>query len=184
MFEKLHARHRTQKILALLIGIPFGFLLQRGGATEYKVILEQLLLKDFTVVKIMLSAVITGMAGVYFLRARGLARLHPKDGSLGSILPGGIVFGVGFALLGYCPGTLAAAAGSGKLDALLAGIPGMVLGTWLYALMYPLLNRLVLPRGPLGNRTLPEVLGVSPGVVVPVMILLLAAVLVFLESLS
>ena len=107
MLTKLHGHKRTQLLLGLLAGFAFGFLLEKGGVTRYDVILGQLLLRDFTVLKIMLSAAATGMLGVHLLRSLGLARLHPKPGSWGSTAVGGLIFGLGFATLGYCPGTIA-----------------------------------------------------------------------------
>jgi len=83
MLTKLHTNKRLQLVLGLVAGIAFGFLLQKGGVTTYDVILGQLLLTDFTMVKVMLSAVVTGMLGVYALRGLGVARLHPKSGSVG-----------------------------------------------------------------------------------------------------
>lgn len=74
------------------------------------------LFEDFTVVKVMLSAVVTGMLGVHAMKWAGLARLHLKSGSWGSSVIGGLIFGVGFATLGYCPGTAADAVGNGYLD--------------------------------------------------------------------
>lgn len=181
MLIRLHSRKRVQLVLGYLMGVVFGFMLQKSGVSRYDVILGQLLLKDFTVVKTMLSAVVTGMAGVWILVAAGKARLHHKSGSLGSILPGGVLFGAGFALLGYCPGTLAAAAGQGSLDAAFAGIPGMIAGAWLYSVIYPLLARRVLQFGDIRDRSLPEVLGVHPAVLVPLSMALLAAVLLLIE---
>lgn len=181
MLNRLHSRKRVQLVLGYLMGIVFGFMLQKSGVAGYDVIMGQLLLRDFTVVKTMLAAVITGMAGVWILVAAGKARFHHKSGSLGSILPGGILFGAGFALLGYCPGTLAAAAGQGSLDAALAGIPGMIAGAWLYSVIYPLLGRRVLKFGDLGDRSLPEVLGVHPAVLVPVSMAVMAGLLLLIE---
>lgn len=182
MLARLHSKRKLQLVLAYLLGIFFGFLLQKGGASRYAVVAEQLLLKDFTVVKIMLSAVIVGMAGIYAMMIGNHVRLHPKHGSLGSIIPGGIVFGAGFALLGYCPGTLAAAAGQGNLDAALAGIPGMLAGTWIYALIYPRLNRRVLHLGTFGDGSLPIHLKIPAAAAVPLVIALLATVLFLLEQ--
>jgi len=174
----LYGRKRTQKLLALFIGIAFGFLLQRGGVSRYAVIIGQLRLVDYTVVKMMLSAVIVGMAGVYILKATGLVSLHPKGGSFRALLPGSVLFGAGFALLGYCPGTLVAAAGQGSLDAALAGIPGMLLGAWLFAVLYPVLKGKVSSSG----VTLPQLLKLPAGFLVPLVLLLLLAVLFFLEK--
>jgi len=182
MLKKLHSRKKAQLILALAIGILFGFLLQKGGVASYNVIIGQLMLQDNTVVKVMLSAVVTGMAGVYILRSLGLVQLHPKFGTLGSLIPGGILFGAGFALLGYCPGTVVAAAGQGNLDAALAGIPGILLGTWLFAVIYPALNKRILPSGVIGDKTLQDHLHISAVIVVPVVIALLVTLLVLLEK--
>jgi Na+/H+-dicarboxylate symporter len=82
MLQAIHSKKSLQLFIGLVIGIAFGFLLQKGGATRYDVIIGQLLLKDFTVVKIMLSAVITGMIGLHILKGLGLARMHIKAGSL------------------------------------------------------------------------------------------------------
>jgi len=105
-------------IWVLAFGIVFGFLLHKGGATEYDVILGQLLLTDFTVLKIMLSAVLTGMIGIYAMKSQGWVKLYPKAGSIGKSVIGGLIFGVGFAVLGCCPGTIAGAVGNGYLDTL------------------------------------------------------------------
>ena len=155
-------RNRTaQLVTGLLIGITFGFLLQRGGVGEYGVILGQLLLTDFTVLKIMLTAVVVGMVLVYASRSLGWVRLHPKPGSVGTSVVGGLIFGVAFAILGLCPGTAAAAVGQGSLDVLLAGVPGMLFGSWLFATFYPRLQKPVLTKVSFGPATLPEVLKVN-----------------------
>ena len=124
MFSALHSNKSLQLVIGLGIGFLFGFLLQKGNVTEYDVIVGQLLFRDFTVVKIMVTAMVTGMIGVHALRSLGLVQLHPKPGSLGMTLVGGLIFGVGFAVLGYCPGTIAAAVGQGKMDACRRGADG------------------------------------------------------------
>jgi hypothetical protein len=166
MLTKLHGKNKVQLIIGLLIGIAFGFLLQKGGVTDYNVIIGQLLLTDFTVVKIMLAASITGMLGVHLLRSLGLAQLHPKPGSIGASVIGGLIFGVGFAVLGYCPGTVAGAVGQGALDALFGGIVGILIGSGLFAALYPKLQKSVLSKGDFGELTLPEVLKVNQWIVV------------------
>ncbi len=182
MLKRLHASQPAQLALGLAIGIAFGFLLQKGGVTQYEVILGQLLFTDFTVLKVMLSAVVVGMVGVYALRDQGLVRLHPKPGSLGMSVLGGLLFGVGFALLGYCPGTLAGALGQGHLDALFGGAVGTVVGAWLFAVAYPYLRRSVLRWGDLGTLTLPEWWKVNPWAVIVPLGTLLIALLLTLEA--
>ncbi|MGC9515866.1 YeeE/YedE thiosulfate transporter family protein [Methanocrinis sp.] len=184
MLENLRSNHRAQLVIGLLIGIVFGFLLQKGGVTRYEVIVGQLLLTDFTVFKVMASAVITGMIGVYLLRSLGLASLHPKSGSLGSSALGGLVFGAGFGLLGYCPGTIAGAAGQGSVDALVGGFCGVLLGAGLFAAIYPRLEEEVLRRGEFGDATFPEILGVNSWLVVVPAVLILFVFLLWIEEMG
>lgn len=166
MLKTLHARKPAQLLIGLLLGIAFGFLLQKGGVTSYDVIVGQLLFTDFTVVKVMLSAVLTGMIGVHLLRSLGLARLHPQSGSFGASALGGLIFGVGFALLGYCPGTAAGAVGQGSLDALFGGVAGLVIGAGLFAAAFPRLDARILHWGEFGDLTFPKLFRVDPWVVV------------------
>jgi hypothetical protein len=182
MLQNVRRNARVQLFIGLLIGILLGFFLQRGGLTEYDVITGQLLLEDFTVVKIMLSASVTGMLLVHLTRPLGWVRFHPKPGSIGSSLVGGLIFGVAFAVLGLCPGTAAGAVGQGALDALIGGVPGMLLGSWLFATFYPKLQKPVLMLGDFGAVTLPEVLKVkSVWVVVLPAAILIGGLLALLE---
>jgi hypothetical protein len=181
MLKRLSSEKNIQLFLGLLMGVCFGFLLQKSGVTHYEVIMGQLTLKDWTVVKVMLSAVVTGMVGIYLLRIPGLVRLHKKSGSVGSTVIGGLIFGVGFALLGYCPGTVAGAVGQGALDALLGGVAGMLLGTGIYASIYDPLERKILHLGEFGKITLPQLLNAKPG---PVILYVGAALVLFLVILE
>lgn len=134
--EKHYGNKKLQLLLGLLIGIVFGFLLQKGGVTKYDVILGQLRLMDFTVLKIMLSAVIVTMLGISYWYPKGKIQLHPKSGSIKNSIVGGLLFGVGFAILGYCPGTIAGAVGNGYVDGLLGGMLGIIIGSGIFASMY------------------------------------------------
>ena len=182
MLAKLHSRKGLQLFLGLLIGICFGFLLQKGGVTQYDIIIGQLLWKDFTVVKIMLTAMATGMAGVYFLRQLGWARLHPKQGSIGSSVIGGLIFGIGFGVLGYCPGTAAAASAQGALDALCGGVCGMLLGAGIFAAMYPFLEKTILTKGDFGDVTLPELFKINPWILIAPVVAAVAGLLIWMEE--
>jgi uncharacterized protein len=159
----------AQIVLGLLTGILFGFLLQKGGATDYGVIEGQLLLTNFTVLKLMLSAVIVGMVLFQLLKHYGYAYSHAAHGTLGSNVIGGLIFGAGFALLGYCPGTVAGAVGTGALDALIGGMLGMLIGAGLFADFYPVLKTRILASGPFPAVTVPEFLRMNTVVVILVL---------------
>lgn len=181
MFSALHSNKSLQLLIGLGTGFIFGFLLQKGNVTEYDVIVGQLLFRDFTVVKIMVTAMVTGMIGVHLLRDLGLARLHPKPGSLGMTLIGGLIFGVGFAVLGYCPGTIAAAVGQGKMDAAVGGLTGIIVGAGLYAHAFPFLSRTILAKGDFGAQTFPELFRVNAWVIIVPLAAALISLLYWLE---
>lgn len=182
MLNNLHSKKGGQLLIGFLIGIGFGFLLQKGGVTDYNVIIRQLLLEDFTVVKIMLSAALVGMIGVHLLRSLGLAQLHPKPGSFGTSAVGGLIFGVGFGLLGYCPGTVAGAVGQGAMDALFGGVIGMLIGAGLFAALYPKLETSILSKGDFGTKTFPEIFKVNAWAVVVPVALMLIGLLYWIEK--
>ena len=134
MFENIRSHRGTQLITGLLIDITFGFLLQKGGATNYDVIEGQLLLTDFTVAKVIGPAVLVAMPLLFISRHLGLTEQHVVRRGLGTSVIGGLIFGVGFGLLGYCPGTIAGAIGQGSLDALFGGAvgrPALIMSLWL-----------------------------------------------------
>lgn len=144
----------------LFFGIIFGFLLQKGGVAKYHVLIGMLLLEDFTVAKVMLTAIAVGTLGVHILYTAGLIQLHTKPTRYLANIGGGIMFGIGFGLLGYCPGTGAAALGQGNLDAIV-GIVGLMAGSYLFAELSGWIDRTVNKVGDRGKLQLHEVLGVS-----------------------
>lgn len=128
---------RTSRLMeGLIIGIIFGFLLQKGGVSKYDVLIGQLRLTDFTVIKIILSAIVVTMLGISYLYPKGKIEIKTKAGSLKNASIGGLIFGLGFGILGYCPGTIAAAIGNGYIDALTGGLIGILLGTIIFAMLY------------------------------------------------
>jgi hypothetical protein len=114
----------------------------------------------------MLSAVVTGMIGIHLMKSLGWVQLKPKSGSWGKNAIGGLIFGLGFALLGYCPGTIAGAIGNGYLDALTGGLAGILLGSGLFAAAYPKLRDSILRKGDFGDLTLPQLLKVNDWTVI------------------
>lgn len=168
-------------LYGLVTGVIFGVLMQRAEVARYDRQLGALRLKDLTIVKFMLSTVAVAMVGTYLLKDLGLARLSVKPMIMGAVIPGGILFGLGWALLGYCPGTSAAALGEGRLDALW-GILGMLFGAGLYAETYPMVKKTLLTMGDYGKITIPEVLGVNHWIVIAVFLVLFLALFRWAEK--
>ncbi len=181
MLDKIRSNASLQLMLGFGFGIIFGFLLQRGGVTRYDILIGQLLLTDFTVIQVMLTAALTGMIGVYAMKQLGLVELSPKPGSVGSTVVGGLVFGVGFGILGYCPGTVSGAAAQGSLDALAGGIPGLIIGTRLYAAIFPKLRETVLDKGSFGSVTIPQLLRAPVVICLPLAAAIMFGVLAIIE---
>jgi hypothetical protein len=175
MFESL-----PRLLLGLFTGMIFGFLLQKGQVAKFHVIVGQLLLRNFIVLKIMAAAIATGAIGVNFLIAMGWADAHIVSASLGRILTGAVLFGIGMAVLGYCPGTSVAACGEGRRDAMV-GVLGMFCGALTYVLAFPLLLPLMESLENLGKTTLPEVTHSPLWLWVGGVVILLAAALIWLE---
>lgn len=124
-------------VYGILTGLVFGFLLHKAGVTRYQTILGQFLFKDYTVLKVMLTAIVTGAIGIWGMRSMGMEiPLHIKAATLVPNIVGGLIFGVGMALLGFCPGTGVAAIGDGSRHAI-AGLLGMFAGGLVYAYVYP-----------------------------------------------
>jgi len=152
-------------LYGLITGIIFGFLLQKARVLRYDKQLGALRLMDMTIVKFMLSTILVAMVGTYILKDLGLVKLSIKPTILGGVVLGGLMFGIGWALLGYCPGTSAGALGEGRFDAIW-GIIGMLVGAGLYAEAYPGMKKTVLTWGDLGKITFPQVLGVNHWVII------------------
>jgi len=180
MFELFRFASPSNLLLGLGTGIVFGFLLQRARVTQYQVILGQFLWKDHTVLRTMLTAVVVGAVGIYGMLAFpgvfGEVALHVKSATVLANLLGGVIFGVGMALLGYCPGTGVAAIGEGSRHAIF-GFFGMLCGAAVYAEVYPIISGPLVKAVDLGKVRLPEVTGLSPWLLIGV--LTVAAVILF-----
>jgi len=160
----------NQLIYGLVTGILFGFFLQRGQVLRYDKQIGALRLMDMTILKFMLTAIFIGSVGIYLLKDLGLVKLSIKSTVLGATIIGGLIFGLGWGLLGYCPGTSMGSIGEGRWDGLW-GLLGMLAGAAVYAESYPLMKRTVLTWGDLGKITLPGILGINHWIVVPVFVL-------------
>ena len=158
-------------VYGLATGFIFGILLQLGRVIRYDKQVGMLRLKDFTIIKFMLSAVLVGMIGIYLLQGLGLIELKVKATVLGFVIIGGLIFGLGWGLLGYCPGTQLGALGEGRWDAIW-GIIGMLIGGMIFAEVYTPLKNSVGTWGDFGKITLPAVLGISPWIIIVVLLVL------------
>lgn len=169
--------------LAAVFGLIFGFLLQKGGVAKFHVLIGVLLLEDFTVVKVMGSAIIVGMIGVFVLHSHGMVELHLQPLRLGPQIIGGLIFGVGFALLAYCPGTGAAALGQGNWDALF-GVAGLIAGSYVFALFSGPVDRTIGKWGNCGEKFLPDMIPAPRWIIVTGAAIALGAMLFWIERLS
>lgn len=167
-------------IQALVLGFVFGFLLQKGGVAKFDILIGVLLLENFVVIQVMLSAIVVGMIGAFLLSRAGVLELKNKNTVYGSNVIGGLIFGVGFGLLAYCPGTNAAAVGQGNLDAL-AGVAGMIVGSYLFALASGTIARTVGAWGKRGELTVPGLVHVPRGLFVALAAPALVIVLLIVE---
>jgi len=155
----------TAQWLGLFTGIAFGFLLQKGRVLRFDKQLGAMLLKDMTILKFMMSAIMVGMVGIMLLVDMEIIKLGHKSMNMGAVLIGGALFGAGWAVMGFCPGTSVGALGEGRWHAIFA-IAGMVVGAAIYAELYPAMKTTVLAWKDFGKIGLPEALGLNKWVIV------------------
>ena len=171
----------NEQWLGLITGVCFGVLLQQGRVLRFEKQVGAMLLKDMTIMKFMMSAILVGMVGIHLLASMEVIKLNPKTTLLGALIVGGALFGAGWAVMGFCPGTSVGALGEGRWHALWA-IFGMITGAALYAEAYAHLQENLLAWGNFGKITLPGALGVNPWVVIPVLGVIFLLVFVFFEK--
>jgi len=132
----------TGLVFAFLIGIGFGWFLERAGFGTAKKLAAQFYFKDLTVFKVMFTAIVTAMLGIYFLSSFGfmdISQVNVIDTYLLPQIVGGLLLGIGFVIGGYCPGTSMVACSTGKIDAFWF-VGGIFLGTFIYGEVYPLIE--------------------------------------------
>ena len=157
----------TSLVVAFLIGIGFGFFLERAGFGSARKLVSQFYLNDLAVFKVMFTAIVTAMLGVTYLAWMGwldLSLVYLTPTFLWPQIVGGLILGAGFVVGGYCPGTSVAATATGKVDAMVF-LSGILVGSLLFAEGYPWVKGFY-DSSSLGVRTLPQTLGLPYGVVV------------------
>lgn len=145
-------------ILILVLGFLFGAILQYASLNKYNVISGLAILENLSVVKAIALAIGVGIILLNIEVSLGLATLHVKPFIVGGLILGGLIFGSGMAILGYCPGTLAISLGEGSVDALI-GIIGGLFGGIIYTLALPFIKPILGPD--LGVLSLNATLGSS-----------------------
>ena len=163
----------TSLVFAFLIGLGFGFALERAGFGSARKLVSQFYLDDMAVFKVMFTGIITAMLGVTYLSWIGVLNLSLVYLVPTFLLPqvvGGLILGVGFVVGGYCPGTSVAATATGRVDGLLY-VAGIFAGMFAFAELYPLLKGFYL-SGSGEAMTLPATFGLPYGVVVFAVVLM------------
>jgi uncharacterized membrane protein YedE/YeeE len=164
-------------LLVILLGVIFGLLLQYARLNRFDTISGMAILKDYSVAKAIALAIGVGAILINIEIALGLATFHVKPLLLTGVVVGGLIFGAGMAILGYCPGTMAVSLGEGSVDALI-GIVGGFCGGAVYTLLHPGLSGLTGPD--LGIITLNTIIG-NQGLLFFLLLLLFSASLIFIS---
>jgi len=154
----------AELVIALGLGLGFGFALERAGFGSARKLTAVFYLYDMAVVKVMFSAVVTAMVGLFLLSTFGmldLSQLYVEPTNLTAQIVGGLLFGAGFLVGGYCPGTSVAAIATGRKDGLVFAL-GMLAGVLAYAEFTPQLDDWYKATS-LGELTLPSVTGIGMG---------------------
>lgn len=154
-------------ILAFLVGIGFGFFLERAGFGSARKLTAQFYLTDLAVFKVMFTAIVTALLGIFYLSWIGwvdLSLVYVPNTYLAPQILGGLLLGFGFIVGGYCPGTSVVGTATGRFDGFVF-LLGLMAGILAFGEAYPLLEGFVNSTD-LGPITLPEALHVSYGLVV------------------
>jgi uncharacterized membrane protein YedE/YeeE len=160
-------------VAALALGVFFGFFLERGGLGNPHKLTGVFYLTDFAVPKAMFTAILVAATGLYLLsdlKLIDLARVWIIPTVFWPQLAGGALFGLGYLVSGYCPGTAATGFASGRLDALLTMI-GIGAGTLLFSMLYPWLEGFY-KTSDMGHVTLPVLSGMNHWTVIAILYVL------------
>jgi hypothetical protein len=166
---------------ALGLGFLFGWTLHKGGLTQYARIVGVYRFRDLGVLEFMLAALAVGAVLIQVAAALGMAAILPVPPThVAANLVGGVVFGVGMATAGYCPGTILAESGEGRLDAVVAGFSGLFVGALLFGVAQPVVMPVLAGVGSWGRVTVASLTGAHPLLVAVVFAEIVAVVLVVL----
>jgi hypothetical protein len=158
----------------LLCGMLFGYVLENAGLGSPRKLTAQFRFTDWTVIKVMFTAIVVAAIGLYLATLTGLmpaGSVFIPTTFFWAILTGGALVGAGMAIGGYCPGTSSVALASGRLDGLFF-IVGMILGTALFAAVFDHIESFYLAAAGPQAQTLPQLFGVPVWVVLVVLVIL------------
>ena len=159
--------HTPTIAMAALLGVGFGFMLERAGFGSARTLAGQWYGYNFAVLRVMFTAIVVAMLGLFGLQAVGfidLGKVQLNETFLWPQIVGGLVFGVGFAVGQYCPGTAVVACSTGRVDAL-SFLIGFFLGVVAFFFAFPAIQGFY-EAGSMGKVMLPQALGLPVGVVV------------------
>jgi len=160
-------------VVAFIIGIGFGFFLERAGFNSAKKLAAQFYFTDLTVFKVMFTAIITAMLGVYYLSVIGfvdLSLVYLTPTFLVPQIVGGLLLGVGFVVGGYCPGTSCVAVATGRIYGVVY-LLGIIVGIFTFGEIFPLIGTFYVST-PMGQITLPQLTGLPYGLFVFAVVLM------------
>ncbi len=169
----------TTLLSGITVGFAFGFLLRKAYVTRFDTIVNQLLLRDFTVMKVILTAIAFGSIGMYALNTFAPEHVFMiSSTTLLSAAVGGALFGIGMATMGYCPGTGIGALADGARD-MWFGMLGMIVGAALYAELFPWITTNLKPTAYMNTIALPELFGISPWIIIAAIMVMLGGLFVW-----
>lgn len=160
-------------IIAFAIGIAFGIALEKGGFGRATILAAQFYFTNMRVLKVMFTAIVTAMLGLYFLSVIGfvdLSLVYLTQTNLVPMIVGGLIAGVGFVVGGYCPGTSMVAVATGKIDAVVYAA-GMIFGIFVFGEMFPMVEEFF-NSSFMGAVTIPSYFNLSYGWVVFLVVLM------------
>jgi len=160
-------------VVAFMVGIGFGFFLERAGFNSARKLAAQFYLTDMTVFKVMFTAIVTAMLGVYWLSVLGvmdLSLVYLTPTFLAPQMVGGLILGMGFVVGGYCPGTACVGIATGRVDALVL-FAGIFVGIFGFGELYPLVSTFYNSTS-MGQLTLAQVTGLPYGLLVFAVVLM------------
>lgn len=168
-------------ILGLVTGIAFGYTLQRVGVTQCACLFNALSLRNTKAIKLMGTAVALAIIVLYPITMMSSVELGTKTLYIGGVVVGGALFGLGFAMIGLCPGSALAALGGGKRDVLYL-IAGALTGSFVFSIVYePLVPVLIEPLN-FGKVALTDFIGGPPIVIAYIVAAIILGAIYWLDK--